>query len=814
MRTGKKFTSFAMGLLLFVLTTVSVYAETPEPAAHIADSYEQQLLQTTLSEYTLDNAPEEMIALAKESSGQTADPIKVSVDEADNLCAVMMENADESKTLLQYEAPIKYVDGDKIKFIDNSLKASDALDATGTRYAYENTANDIKTYFPEEIKSGVSVQYQEHTVTMMPVSDTAVPEEAEAEPNNILDGVRNLFASWAGSDKPKTVTDEHDKEFVEYDDALGEHTCVQYAPVSSGIKENIILEQYTGQNEFRFTVNIGTLIPAWTQGSNIPLLDPETGETAMLLGQVDARDSYAGDDQFKFHTTLDNLLSIVPTETQGEYILTVIIDPDFLTDESTAYPVIIDPTVTVPRSKIQDTSVYSKKTSPDFKTSAYNLVGTKLTSSFYGELGVGNAFMQTSEVSNLKYLIPDKISKVTYNVYEGSGKTSSNIYLYQPNTEWDVGTVTYAQSIGTYHGSVNITTGQTNKIDITDIFKNLVKGQLNEGGNALKCGFAFTGSGTPRHFASAENATYPPSISITYTEDTSLYAGSYFITNKNSNKVMDVQGRSTENRANVHQWEYTGDVNQRWRIISLGGGFYKIIPGRNSSLSLDVDSGKDENGTNIRQYNSNDTAAQQWRIVKNSNGTYRIMPRLGGKRCIDIQSSSKSDGGNVHLWEYLGNPNQQWILEPAYFGFAYSYDEIKTSSTNMNCLGFALQIDKFLDTELGNNVYGSSVETLSKMVLQYVQNKTNKSIRRIPGYPSAPTYSVSGAEYRFAMRVTNTTSDDWDMHFWVQTSDGKWAEKPGGTPSEVIGFGNPSTMSWNTHGINYNSKTIYFAVTR
>jgi len=61
-----------------------------------------------------------------------------------------------------------------------------------------------------------------------------------------------------------------------------------------------------------------------------------------------------------------------------------------------------------------------------------------------------------------------------------------------------------------------------------------------------------------------------PSDSIAVTTDGSIQSGSvYRIENVHSGLVLDVEGFSTENGANVHQWPWTEGANQCWRLSAV-----------------------------------------------------------------------------------------------------------------------------------------------------------------------------------------------------------------------------------------------------
>ena len=88
---------------------------------------------------------------------------------------------------------------------------------------------------------------------------------------------------------------------------------------------------------------------------------------------------------------------------------------------------------------------------------------------------------------------------------------------------------------------------------------------------------------------------------------------SWAIVSVNSDKVLDVRGRSKADGALVQQWQWNGGRNQRWNIIPLGNGADAIES---------VNSGK----------------------------------------VLDVRGRSKADGALVQQWQWNGGRNQQGVL--------------------------------------------------------------------------------------------------------------------------------------------------------
>ena len=106
---------------------------------------------------------------------------------------------------------------------------------------------------------------------------------------------------------------------------------------------------------------------------------------------------------------------------------------------------------------------------------------------------------------------------------------------------------------------------------------------------------------------------------------------------------------------------------------------------------------------------------------------------------------------------------------------------------------------------------GDSVETVATATKAYFNNVASpRTIRRISGINLTPTFYINENEYRVALRVA--TNGTYDYHYMIQLEDGSWAHKRGSTPSEYLGFINPSDYDWINEYINYDSNVIYFAV--
>lgn len=130
------------------------------------------------------------------------------------------------------------------------------------------------------------------------------------------------------------------------------------------------------------------------------------------------------------------------------------------------------------------------------------------------------------------------------------------------------------------------------------------------------------------------------------------------IVNRGSNKALDVASRSNSDRANVQQWSFADQANQKWDVIDLGGGQYSII-NQQSNKALDVAGDSERDGGNVQQYRWNGGDNQRWYLRKRSGGYYEIINVHSGK-CLDVSDQSTQDGANIQQWSCSGANNQAW----------------------------------------------------------------------------------------------------------------------------------------------------------
>lgn len=143
----------------------------------------------------------------------------------------------------------------------------------------------------------------------------------------------------------------------------------------------------------------------------------------------------------------------------------------------------------------------------------------------------------------------------------------------------------------------------------------------------------------------------------------------YYIVNKNSGLVLDIEENNKNNGGNVIQWTKNGGSNQQFKAVSTGDGYYYLVSAMHGKV-LDVDNKSKENGANVHMWDKNNGTNQQW-SVDFVDGAYAYVVSRNSGKSLDADDWSTTPGGNVIQWQ-LGTmqANQLWKFELANTGAA------------------------------------------------------------------------------------------------------------------------------------------------
>lgn len=225
-----------------------------------------------------------------------------------------------------------------------------------------------------------------------------------------------------------------------------------------------------------------------------------------------------------------------------------------------------------------------------------------------------------------------------------------------------------------------------------------------------------------------------------------------------SGKAMDVAEVSKTPGANIHQWDYVGGENQKWKLSAAGDGSW-YIQSVWSGLVLDANDWGTADGTNVLQWTKgNNQTNQKWKIEANGDGTYRVT-NLHANKVLDVSGSSPDNGANIQLWTWNASSAQRWTFEKLDSGTS-------GGGTGGNTGGAAL-------IPLASNM---------EMTFQF-QNNTNGAYSNdriwicVVGRDADKKYCYLKPDGTLVRIAANQTSDEWSFRL-----------------SDINGFQVPKTM--------------------
>lgn len=409
-------------------------------------------------------------------------------DEKDLYSFVFRDN-EGGYTMRTFAYPVKYIN-ESGETKDISLKICSGEDGN-----YYGADHPIRIEFPGKSSKGIALEYDDISISMFANS----VENSDAVLSE--DGRRIVYSA-------------------------GQETRYEYSLTCCGIKEDIVVTRYTGQTEYAFFLKTNGLHPIVADGS--VFLADQDGSIRVSMGDVlvfsaDEKNNTFG--SYRFSTVEDDM----------EYLVTIVLDEEYLKDPDTSYPIIIDPTLEINYANngagaIQDVTINQNTT-----------YGGTSGSLYVGRHSDGSLSRALMRFPNLN--LPVKFAPLILSarvelrdlMCQGSEPMTINCYSYSESapTWTESGTTTWnsvgSSYLGTLLDSRLVSFGQGNVaahrygFDITDLVKQWADGSSSPGkGLVFKATAAFegqTGSNVQywyKTFASYNRASYKPSLLIRY----------------------------------------------------------------------------------------------------------------------------------------------------------------------------------------------------------------------------------------------------------------------------------------------------------
>lgn len=263
--------------------------------------------------------------------------------------------SDGSKELDSYLEPVHYKDssnGGAWTEIDSSLKVDTSTFGNGSNSGYANKKNDFKLNLSTDLSQRM-------------FSLTKSNSSIELKPQDILRGVDvnnlNLLSGGIAA-KPYTVSGDN----ISYKNVYSDTDFIIHS-MNSGVKEDIVLNRYTGKNIFKFDLNLQNAIFTKNPDGSYDFFNQSDKSFLFKMPRFYMWDSKGGKNNVNNAMSYDVESEI--TAKNNSYEVTVTADNKFLSDPNRVYPVTIDPSFNT-LNDLEDT--YIQSTYHDSRYLAWN----------------------------------------------------------------------------------------------------------------------------------------------------------------------------------------------------------------------------------------------------------------------------------------------------------------------------------------------------------------------------------------------------------------------------------------------------------
>lgn len=515
-----------------------------------------------------------------------------------NLYDITVEEPEGTRTTQIFAVPIKYVDENgEIQYIDTSIKDIGFIQSIKSGYDYTNSANNFSISYSSNIAKGIKM---DESFTMAIPQTSGLSEQAVKATNYNGDGK------------------------VIYNKAFGEYTIVEFSNTNSGFRNNLILEQNIGINEFSFVFNSSSHTPVLADnGTTLLVVNRHNQEEIdYVFSPIYAYDAYETTQNNPSgikHYTEDCHYS-VRQQDENSFIITISVSENFLDDPKTVYPVTVEPSLTssASASNIEDSYVSEKSPGSNYGTYDYLRFGYD-----------GGKIYSYVRFKSLNLPSTAYITGATLKFTFRSGQTSgSNGQCFKVNaSQWYESNITWNNKPNPNNNTAGSSSSHYNYTYYEFNIKDMVKSWQQS--PSLNYGIMFTYTNQTYNdynsvVSSEGEANRAPKLTITYDLKAAttglLENNAYYIKNVFHDKYMDVTMNYDVNLTEVLGYGFNGAVNQQWKLINCGPNKYKLKDvGSSTGKVMDVTNGK------IDIYTDNDADYQKFTISRLNSLTYGRM---------------------------------------------------------------------------------------------------------------------------------------------------------------------------------------------
>lgn len=379
------------------------------------------------------------------------------------------------------------------------------------------------------------------------------------------------------------------------------------------IKEDLVLQSYTGLHIFKFRLDTQLLAEKQEDGS-ISFKDSDS-KTVFELPKPFMTDSNY--DDLLGETQKSEDVNYELEKVENGYILTINADPEWLSDPNRKYPVYIDPTTSVTTSS--DTFVMSAYPTTNYSSSSSKWDAGQgqyvLKTGYYdGTTGTNYAFLNHS-ITNFKDM---NVTSATFNVYvtHSYSTTANGLWLDYVTSSWDPSKVTWnTKPNSTNIGKVDVAREQWAKFNVTNIVKEWAKG--TKGNYGFKLHTNGNGQAYWKKVVSTTNSSNKPYLSVTYTIPTASTPTGKVYSNGDGTGYANLSWPAVKGATGYKVWIFNGKDYESFNVGNVttwSTKGKKIWPTQTEINSGRYDLHQDSAGTEL--------AINPAPVYKNSGGNY------------------------------------------------------------------------------------------------------------------------------------------------------------------------------------------------
>jgi hypothetical protein len=139
----------------------------------------------------------------------------------------------------------------------------------------------------------------------------------------------------------------------------------------------------------------------------------------------------------------------------------------------------------------------------------------------------------------------------------------------------------------------------------------------------------------------------------------------YILVARSSQQALSIRNASTSLAADAVQSNYTGGLNQQWAIKNADINSFTLSV-QHSNRNLETRWGTTRSGSRLMQWTGSTNSTQKWLLIPLGNGYYKIISKASG-RALSVNGGPTANVNNTYLVQlnYEGLTSQQWRIEVA-----------------------------------------------------------------------------------------------------------------------------------------------------